>query len=246
MATWITHLMIADKVLEAMPSLCRHEFCVGNIAPDCNIENENWTSFTPSREITHWMASNRKVAADCDRFFDEYMKKRTIASTEEESFLWGYYAHLITDAEFQRYIRDEERVRASWERIKRHPILFEKSKGMAETWDSVKILFDNKERMKDIYAMEKTYLDKHPDSGYLTEIIGLSEFPDYIDYLPHGAIPRKVKVMGYMPQDTLNQYPYIVISKEEYQAFLDSATNLVMQAIWTHKNEITTSALKIL
>ena len=35
MATWITHLMIADGVLERIPSLDRHGFCVGNIAPDC-------------------------------------------------------------------------------------------------------------------------------------------------------------------------------------------------------------------
>ena len=55
MATWITHLMIADGVLERIPNLDRHGFCVGNIAPDCNVENEDWTAFTPSREVTHWM-----------------------------------------------------------------------------------------------------------------------------------------------------------------------------------------------
>jgi len=71
MATWVTHLLIADRVLESIPELCRHEFCVGNIAPDCNIENSDWTAFTPSREITHWMSGSRKVAADCDRFLYE-------------------------------------------------------------------------------------------------------------------------------------------------------------------------------
>ena len=107
----------------------------------------------------------------------------------------------------------------------------EKAKGMAETWDSIKILFDVKERMKDIYAIEKDYLDKHPDSGYLTEILTLSDFPDYIDYLPHGAIPRKIEVMGYMPQDIPRPYPYIVISKEEYLTFLNRATALAVHAI---------------
>ncbi len=29
MATWVTHLIIADRVLERIPDLCRHEFCVG-------------------------------------------------------------------------------------------------------------------------------------------------------------------------------------------------------------------------
>jgi len=62
MASWVTHLMIADKVLSTIQSLKRKEFCVGNIAPDCNVENEDWTQFTPSREITHWMSSDKKVA----------------------------------------------------------------------------------------------------------------------------------------------------------------------------------------
>lgn len=54
--------------------------------------------------------------------------------------------------------------------------------------------------MKDIYAIEKEYLNLQPDSGYLTDILPLETFPDYIDYLPKGAIVRKIKVMGYMPQ----------------------------------------------
>ena len=230
--------MIADRVLERIPDLCRHEFCVGNIAPDCNVENEDWTSFTPSREVTHWMTGERKTAADCDRFWYEYMEKKTITSVQEESFLWGYYAHLITDAEFQRMVRDENRVRASWERIKSHAELNEQAAGMPETWDSVKLLINGKERMKDIYSIERDYLESHPDSGYLTEIIGLRSFPDYIDYLPPNAIPRKVKVMGYMPQKAVSKYPYIGMSIEEYQGFLDRATDLVVDAIRLHTNEV--------
>lgn len=53
MATWVTHLIVADEVIKKIPFLCRHEFFVGNIAPDCNVENEDWTSFIPSREVTH-------------------------------------------------------------------------------------------------------------------------------------------------------------------------------------------------
>lgn len=50
MASWVTHLMIADGVLTQFPELDRRGFCVGNIAPDCNVENADWTAFTPSRE----------------------------------------------------------------------------------------------------------------------------------------------------------------------------------------------------
>lgn len=231
MATWVTHLMIADNVLQQISNLNKHEFLVGNIAPDCNVENGDWTSFTPSREVTHWMEGKRKAAADCDRFLHEYVEKKEKMDNREESFLLGYYAHLITDAEFERYTRDEDRVKASWTRIKKHPELSKLSVGMEETWDSVKVLIKGKERMKDIYSIEKEYLDLHPESGYLTDIIGLKEFPDYIDYLPNGAIARKVKVMGYMPKKEISKYPYIGLTVEEYDFFTETATKLVVEAI---------------
>ena len=91
MASWVTHLIIADRVFEKVSGLCRHEFCVGNIAPDCNVENEDWTQFTPSREVTHWMTGGRKKVSDCDRFYEEYIEKRKqkISLIQEKSFLLG-------------------------------------------------------------------------------------------------------------------------------------------------------------
>jgi len=238
MATWVTHLMVADEVIKQMPFLCRHEFFVGNIAPDCNVENEDWTSFTPSREVTHWMGNERKTAADCDRFLHEYIESKQNLGIEEESFLLGYYAHLITDAEHQRFIRDENRVKACWDRIKQHPELSKQAVGMEETWDSVKKLINGRERMKDMYSLEAEYLESHPESGYITDIVGLEEFPDYIDYLPKGAIARKVSVMGYMPKKEVSQYPYIGMSKEEYNCFAKRATELVVEAIEKYRENI--------
>ena len=231
MATWVTHLMVADEVVKHMPFLCRHEFFVGNIAPDCNVENEDWTSFTPSREVTHWMGKERKTAADCDRFLHEFIEKKENVDSREESFLLGYYAHLITDAEHQRFIRDESRVKACWDRIKQHPELSRQAVDMEETWDSVKKLINGRERMKDMYSLEAEYLEMHPESGYMTDIVELKEFPDYIDYLPKGAIARKVKVMGYMPEKETGLYPYIAMSKEEYSCFVNRTTKMVVEAL---------------
>ena len=72
MATWVTQLMIADSVLKHFPKLDRRGFCVGRIAPDCNVENEDWTAFTPPKEVTHCMQGQRKDAADCDAFYREF------------------------------------------------------------------------------------------------------------------------------------------------------------------------------
>ncbi|MCI9436631.1 MAG: zinc dependent phospholipase C family protein [Lachnospiraceae bacterium] len=233
MATWVSHLMIADSVLQRFPELDRHGFCVGNIAPDCNVENEDWSSFTPSREVTHWMSGRRKKASDCDRFYLECIEKRRkdIKTNEEYSFLLGYYAHLITDAEFQRFIRDEERVALVWKRILGHPALAEKASGMPGDWDSIKKLFAKDDRMKDIYSIEAEYLERHPESGYFTEILNLKTFPRYIDYLPEGAIVRKIGIMGYLPRKEAGEYPGLAMSKEEYLYFTDRATELVIRAL---------------
>ena len=231
MATWITHLMIADGVLKHFPSLNRRGFCVGNIAPDCNVENEDWTAFTPSREVTHWMQGQRKKASDCDAFCEKYIASRRseIKSAEEYAFLLGYYSHLITDAAFQAMIRNEDRVKAAWDRIKADKELFASSIGMEETWDSVKRLVSKQDRMKEIYSMESKYIRENPTTAYLTEILPLNEFPDYIDYLPTGAIVRKIGVMGYLPEYDVFTKKYITLSQEEYTAFVKGTIDLVVE-----------------
>ena len=231
MATWITHLMIADGVLEHIPSLDRPGFCVGNIAPDCNVENEDWTAFTPSREVTHWMQGERKKASDCDAFCEKYITSRRdeIKSAEEYAFLLGYYAHLITDAAFQAMIRDEERVKAAWDRIKADKELSVSSAGMEETWDSIKQLVSKRDRMQEIYSMEAKYIRDNPNTGYLTEILPLKEFPDYIDYLPAGAVVRKIGVMGYLPKVGDFTVKYITMSQEEYAAFVKDTICLILE-----------------
>lgn len=233
MATWVTHLMIADAVLKRYPNLDRRGFCVGNIAPDCNVENVDWTVFTPSREVTHWMRSERKKASDCDAFCKEYIlnRRNEIKSSEEFAFLLGYYAHLITDAAFQAMIRDEDRVKAAWTRIKADDALRKAGEGMSETWDNAKKLIPKRVWTSQIYSMEAAYLQYHPDSGYLTEILPLAEFPDYIDYLPAGAVVRKIGVMGYLPKMNADLEAFIAISRKEYEDFVSKTIDLVVKKI---------------
>ncbi len=233
MAEWVTHLWVADEVLKQLPDLDRHGFCVGSIAPDCNLLNEDGTDFVPPRQVTHWMNGRRKTADDCKEFYKEYViaRKEKIKTREELSFLLGYYAHLITDAELQRTIRDPERVAAAWERIKKVPALVEKASGLPEDWDTAKRLFPRDDRMKDFFSIEREYLDSHPDSGWYTEIKDLSYFPDYIDYLPKQSIPQKIRTMYYEPSGEISSYPYLAFSKEEYKGFVERAIKLVIDAI---------------
>lgn len=233
MATWITHMIVADSVMQKLPWLDRRGFCVGNIAPDCNIENEDWTSFTPSREVTHWMSGDKKIGTDAERFLSEYVLKRIsgISSIEEYSFLLGYYSHLVADAEFQKMIRDPERVAEVWKRIDADPEVSARAQGMARTWDSVKIIVPKKERFREIYSIEGEYLRRNPTSGYYTEILTLKEFPDYIDYLPHGAIVRKIPKMTVREESLQAIEKYISITKTEVEAFVAEAVAIVTRKI---------------
>ena len=136
---------------------------------------------------------------------------------------------MITDAAFQAMIRNEDRIRAVWDRIKADAELCKTGAGMEETWDAVKKLCPKGERMRRIYVLEAEYLRDHPDSGYLTEILPLKEFPDYIDYLPAGAIVRKIGVMGYLPKPDESVTKFITMSREEFAAFVNDTIRLVVE-----------------
>lgn len=231
MATWITHFMIADRIMEALPWLHRRGFCAGNVAPDCNVENEDWTAFIPPREVTHWMQGQRKTASDCDPFCEAYIlpRKDLPLGSEEYGFLLGYYAHLLTDAAFQAYLRDEERVRAAWDRIRADEALWAKAQTLPQTWDAVKQLIPKDRRMHEMYSLEAEYLRDHPESGYLTELLPIKEFPDYIDYMPENCIVRKLSVMGFIPEvDNTLQNP-IGFSRQELQMFTENTVRLVLR-----------------
>lgn len=205
---------------------------MGNIAPDCNIENEDWTSFTPPREVTHFMlVKGRKTHDDCCRFLHEYILERHDLSTKELSFLLGYYSHLIADVEYQEFVREESRVNNAWYRILTYSNLREKAKDMLPTWENVKCLINAQERGKNMNSLERAYLDEHPDSGFFTEIMTLNSFPHYMDFLPEDGIIRKVAIMGRIPENEVGDYPFVVISKDEYNGFIIDTSKKIIELI---------------
>lgn len=224
MATWVTHMIVADKVLELFPQLDKRGFCVGNIAPDCNDFSEAGGDFIPPRKVTHWMTGERKKPSDTDIFYHEYFLKHSEDHNSREyySFLLGYYAHLITDADFQWFTREEDRVRSAWDRIKADVRYKGKIDICEETWDTFKSIVTPREISRERDALEAEYLRNHPDyeCSYFTEILPLTDFPDYIDYLPKGSIARKIPFMQYTPVYDPELDP-VGFSREEFDFLLD-------------------------
>lgn len=227
MATWISHMMIADNLLSRGLGLDKKGFCVGNIAPDCNVENEDWTVFTPSREVTHWMNGQSKLTADYEDFYIKYIKEQSVNSKEHHSFLFGYYSHLITDVEFQRFVRDEQRVKNVFKRIKANDNLREKIVGYSEDFDTLKNVFGKNTVFNDIRVQESNYLNFNTNSGYNTVLRSIEEFPDYLDFFPQGAIIRKIRIMAVKHESEINQQELIFFSKQEFEEFINETSNIV-------------------
>ena len=84
MATWIGHMRIADYFMKRYEMLNNAEFLVGNIAPDCGVPNEDWSVFTPGKEITHW---HKKGSAEIDA--EDFRQKYLQVKDDKYPFYLG-------------------------------------------------------------------------------------------------------------------------------------------------------------
>lgn len=102
MATWLTHLRIAQKIKERIPGISLPYLMIGSIAPDSGLPDGNAKNYNPPKEITHFKTklSEDQSKIDLDAFFNKYLSpsKFITRSDNTRSFLWGYYFHLIADS----------------------------------------------------------------------------------------------------------------------------------------------------
>ena len=233
MATWITHTMIVDNLLARNLDLDKKGFCIGNIAPDCNVENEDWTEFIPPREVTHWMNGKSKLTADYEGFYSQYIIDKSFASKEHYSFLLGYYSHLITDVQFQKFIRYKQRVKDSFKRINANNDMSKKIEGYPQDFDTLKKVFGSRNIFKDIEILENYYIRLNPESTYNSTLRKTKDFKDYLDFLPKGAIPRKIKIMAYEPRyiENIEDIEFYFFSREEFDTFVKETSDIIFDIL---------------
>lgn len=222
MAEWITHTIIAARLLERFPALDARGFCAGNIAPDCNIENADWSGFEPPREVTHWMRGDKKASCDWQGFAREYIFGRRHSCAEERAFMLGYCVHLLTDMEFEAFLHDEARVAACFRRIRAHPEMAARTGDIPETWLGLKQALGRARLKAELLAIEDGLMLADPGHIYNTLLRRITDFADYIDYLPPNAIARKIPIMTHAPERRNISHMFFV-SETEYRDFLDAA-----------------------
>ena len=171
MATWLTHLRVAEKLLEDLENIDEASFFVGAIAPDSGRMVDDFT-YMPSKDISHW---KREGVSYEQRFLDnaEFFKK--YAENEKDnktySFYLGYYVHILTDT---IYVRDII-----------HPFINGRGR---DTWRAnIKLI------RKSWYEIDCRFLEKNQSYRPL-EIIGkVGDFPnEMLDYFAYDDITERI------------------------------------------------------
>ena len=234
MANWITHTRIVDILIDKGLDVDIKGFCIGNIAPDCNVENEDWTAYIPSKEVTHFMSEKEnKTTSDYEGFFNKFIKDKIFESKEESSFLLGYYSHLITDAQYQKFIRDDNRLIDCFNRIKSNIEMYKKIEGYPETFDTLKKVFGKWNVFADIIELENQYITNNPNCSYNKILRNTNNFPDYLDFFPENAINRKLPIMlkEYDEWFTVKGSGFYFFSIKEYEDYLDKTANIIYEQL---------------
>lgn len=212
MATWITHLRIAENFMERVPGLAAGPFAVGNIAPDSGIPDEKWENFNPPPKVTHFHAQPGSAyqIADLD-FYRQYLAPLSGTAPDSVfSFRLGYFFHLITDNLWREYIGKPARKR--WhEQFAADP----------------QFIWEVKE---DWYGQDFIYIRSHPASLFWTVFLDSIPDPAGLDFIPPNALSQQVDYIKIYYQRRDEEIaikvarPMIYLSADEMDRFVERAT----------------------
>ena len=171
MGTWISHLRIAEKLLNHFPHLDEVTFTFGNLSPDSGIPNADWTVFDPPKEITHFLRKGEGEDAIHDlEYYGQYLANiKPEDDRKLYSFRLGYFFHLVCDIVWARKI------------------------GTATKRD-FKELFDNKPKeavgiiKDDWYGLDQLYVREHSESNFWRVIMGNPNPPSHLPFIRDEAL----------------------------------------------------------
>ncbi len=174
MATWVTHLRVAKRILEnlSLTKIDETAFYIGSIAPDSGQMVDNFT-YIPPKDVSHWKredVSYEQRFLDNAEFFKTYCEKES--DLTRFSFYLGYYVHILTDTIFVRDVI--------------HPFMREKGH---DFW---------KANITTIrggwYEVDFRFVATHKEFKPLELLAQVEEFPNtYLDYFAYNDMTERVK-----------------------------------------------------
>lgn len=210
MASWIVHLRIAENLLGDFPALEPVHFAVGSTAPDLGIPDKNWEYFDPTYTVTRFCEDRLfSLSTDLD-FYCKYIQGLDPAiDTQQSSFLWGYFCHLVTDN--------------LWNEIRK------------STYEKYKERFDTDKEFawevkKDWYGLDHLYIRQHPDCLFWTVFLNCEYCDDYLDLIPAKALHVRVDyIRKYYQEDdekirAMMNRPFEYLSKVHMNQFVENSS----------------------
>jgi hypothetical protein len=203
MATWMTHLRIADHILDRIGGLCAAEFLAGNIGPDCGEPNRDWSAFSPPREVSHWYGEGGATREE--EFYDTYVAPRA-EDGGRFSFYLGYYVHLLADIDWGRWV------------------YYPKKELFAAEFDTKDSLVRAFKR--DWYDIDHMFLHKNPGFRAFGIFSGITGFENiYLDYYSWDALQKQIDYISgfYRNHEGSLEHEYPYLNKAEMDAFVADA-----------------------
>ncbi len=220
MASWMVHLRVADKILDRIESLDKSAFVLGNIAPDSGVPNEDWSSFDPPGNVTHFRTRpEEKTFIDIDKYVSEFFTDEKIKNytNREYSFFLGYYTHLLTDIEWIKMVHSEG---VSEENAKK------------ENMSYIDFVWKNK---KDWYDLDFLYLEEHPQFRAFQIYEDADDIKNvFMDAFSVDAFEnRREYICGYYRSDNHGDLHrnYQYLTKERSDRFVEETVEIIMNII---------------
>jgi hypothetical protein len=162
--TWISHLRIAESLLQHFSNLDEATFAFGNLSPDSGIPNKDWTEFDPPKEVTHFLQKGEDEDAIHDLvYYEQYLSNiKPEDDIKLYSFRLGYFFHLICDMMWAKRIgaATKQQFKEQWDKNRKETI--EAMKG-------------------DWYGLDQLYVRDHPECIFW-RVIMTTPYP--ASYLP--------------------------------------------------------------
>lgn len=215
MGTWISHLRIAEKLLENIPDLEPVTFTFGNLSPDSGIPNEAWTEFDPPKEVTHFL--RKEEGEDAIHDLEYYRQYLAEVDPQEDvklySFRLGYFFHLICDIVWAKRIGVTTK--------QEFKSLFEENPGKA-----IEVIKD------DWYGLDQLYVKDHPESSFWRVIMANPDPSSYLPFVQNPALHQQYayirKFYSEPPGDWFLSLPYTYLNEKNMTSMVDDSVEAVL------------------
>lgn len=213
MATWLTHLRIAEKIISRIKGMDLDYLMAGSIAPDSGRPDEAYRNYEPSKEITHFKKEkDGETYIDLTAFYNKHLQpgRLMIRSDKTRSFYWGYYFHLLTDKLwYNNYYKPNK----------------DKFQGEGDFVDLIR---------DEMYSLDFEYLKINAETSIFKEFMNINIKADFLEeFSPEILYETIDRIKNYYTEESfkLNR-DYEFISLETIESFVDNAAETCINTMY--------------